>query len=294
MFDKSKMNCLVPLWTSSTALDKRFDCLTGIVSFKLIFRAKLVMKSKSDQAFDTEMALFAKRLPRNINLQNGKIWEDMLSEMRQKIDETMEGVKQGNIDLRMCKYFEIEAPFPLLGQHNLSIMEISGLSTADIDLVNSAIETGEEANVIGLVGCPEGMLEPEDLNQIEPFVNRDVDDVPPIIFIDNYSRRGKDTKGNDQDACSILLDFVVQYRAHAQVFPQISGAKRNVIMDKILSTGFGCAFYGPGYESPFSELFSPVQKGGHSTIELCRRHLEEKELRQAKTKALACINALEN
>ncbi len=324
LFDPKLLKELLP---STGAPDTDFHCVT-IVSGKLTFCAdafRLKLKKRinfeSDETPTTSTASESAPITDEIQTEVDEVLyeqfhEDVLNEaawlkhlraIRSIINKVTKQIKDGEIHLMECKYFEIEAPFPLLGQYNMSILDIPGLSTIHEDIVNSAIETGKEANVVCLVGGLEarGIIEQKDFNMLETFVNRDIGEVPPVIYIDNVSRRLNEMKAtmseaevqkkkvNDEQVHSVFLNFVAQNRTNIKILPNIQGYRRNAIIDKMLKSSFGFAFYGPGHEHPFSRLVSP-QQDCFCTIELCRRHNERRILQQSKYNALSCVITMQS
>jgi len=241
-----------------------------------------------------------------------KLWLDQLANIRVLVDDTTDKINSGEIRLAECKFFEIEGPFPLLKSYNLSIYDIPGLTSPKDHIVNSAMATCKEANVVCLVNSMEtrGQLEIPDFNLLETFVDKDLAQTPIVIFVDNVSRRLKEVGDiqskaarkriiDDQKVLDILLNFIQQNKHKTNFLPNINGYRRNSIIDNLLKTSFGFAFYGTySHDSeirPFSTFIgSDLNSFPLCTLEVCRKYLEKRCLEQARFLAMSCVFAIEN
>ena len=63
------------------------------------------------------------------NTLSKEIWTFALNEIRKQVDQITGQIERSELRISECKYFEIEAPFPLLKKYNLSIIDVCNVRT---------------------------------------------------------------------------------------------------------------------------------------------------------------------
>ena len=63
------------------------------------------------------------------NTLSKEIWTFALNEIRKQVDQITGQIERNELRISECKYFEIEAPFPLLKKYNLSIIDVCNVRT---------------------------------------------------------------------------------------------------------------------------------------------------------------------
>jgi hypothetical protein len=143
------------------------------------------------------------------------------------------------------------------------------------------------------------------------MLDRDISQIPTVIFADNLSKRLRIL--GDINHFEVRRRIVGDAQVHQQFIkcieenrdkqyaflPTITGYRRQAIFNHLLRTSFGLAFYGVyalGSDvNPFSGLIiNGTIAEGDSTLCLVRRYIEEQDLNQAKYLAVSCIFSIES
>lgn len=178
------------------------------------------------------------------------------------------------------------------------------MTNSDAEVLKSAYAASEDADIVCLVNGSRGKIEPNEFNLIEEFVDRDVNDIPPIVFVNNVSYWIKVSSSggekvalqstSDSTALNTFLNYIDAHHTNPRVFEHVTNfTRRNAIFDRMRDNSFGFAFHGPvSPDRPFSGFISE-EHDPFCTIELCRQLVEERQLLKVKQNHIRTLKAIQ-